>query len=95
MNGETEQLAPVSEQLLHRVQGGRGKREGGGMIGALDGGPPLCMSNLKNGNVPCPYFCNIHVDFKIVACRMSNLRNCPCHVTNIFLMSMFHVACRF
>ena len=28
------------------------------------GGPQCHMSNLRNGNVPCPYFCNTHVDFK-------------------------------
>ena len=38
----------------------------GGYKGALDGGPQCCMSNLRNGNVPCLYLCNIHVDFKIV-----------------------------
>ena len=54
------------------------------IIEALDGGPLCRMSNFRNGNVPCPYFCNIHVDFKIVSCRMSNIRNCPYHVTNIF-----------
>ena len=48
------------------------------------GGPQCRLSNLRNGNVPCPYVCNIHVDFKIVSCPMSNLRNCPCHVINIF-----------
>ena len=41
------------------------------------------MSNLRNGNVPCRYYYNIHVDFKIVYCRMSNLGNGQCHVTNI------------
>ena len=56
--------------------------------GALDGGPQCRMSNLRNGNVPCPHFCNIHADSKIVSCRMSNLSNCPCHVTNIFPMSI-------
>ena len=40
--------------------------------GALDVGPPCRMSNLRNCNVPCPYFCNIHADFKIVSCRMLN-----------------------
>ena len=34
--------------------------------GPLTGGPSWCMSNLRSGNVPCPYFCNIHVDFKMV-----------------------------
>ena len=64
------------------------------VIGALDWSPPCRMSNLRNGNVPCPYFCNIHVDFKIVSSRMSNLRNCPCHITNVFPhvdMFMSHV----
>ena len=46
------------------------------------------MSNLRNDNVPCHYLCISHVDFKIVYCRMSNLRNDPCHVINIFPMSI-------
>ena len=33
--------------------------------GALDGGPQCCMSNLRNGNVPCHLLCKIHVDFKM------------------------------
>ena len=52
------------------------------------------MSNLINGNVPCRYLCVSHVNLKIVLCRMSNLRNGPFHVTNIFPMSvgfMLHV----
>ena len=35
-------------------------------IGALDGGPPCRLSILRNGNVPCGYFRNVPVDFKIV-----------------------------
>ena len=39
-------------------------------------GGSLCrMSILRNGYVPCHYFYNFHVDFKIVPCRMSMLRN--------------------
>ena len=56
--------------------------------GALDGGSQCRMSNLRNGNVSCRYFCNFHVDFEIAKCHLSNLRNGPCHVTNIFPMSM-------
>ena len=48
----------------------------------LVGGPQCCMSILRK--VPCRYFCNFHVNFKIAKCRMSNLRKGPCHVTNIF-----------
>ena len=65
-------------------------------LGALDGGLTCRISNLTNGNVPCPYVFNIHVEFKIISCRMSNLRNCPCHVIYIFChVDRFYVACRF
>ena len=49
--------------------------------GALDGGPPYRLSILRNGNVPCRYFFNFPVDFKIVQCHLLILRNgnVPCH----------------
>ena len=34
--------------------------------GPLTGGPQCRMSNLRNGYVPCHYFLNFHVDFKMV-----------------------------
>ena len=46
----------------------------------LTGGPQCAMSNLGNGYVNCHYFANSHVDFKMVSCCKSNLRNIPCHV---------------
>ena len=49
------------------------------------GGPQCRMSNLRIGNVPCLYLFIIHVDFKIVKYRISNLRNGPCHVAYIFV----------
>ena len=65
-------------------------------MGALVGGSSMSHSNLRNGNVPCRYFYNIHVDFNIVYCRMSNLRNGLCHVTNIIShVVRLHVAYRF
>ena len=42
------------------------------------------MSILRNGNVPCRYLCNFHVDFRIAKCHLSNLKKGPCHVTDIF-----------
>ena len=39
------------------------------LLGALDGGgggPQCRLSILRNGNVPCRYFLNVPVDFKIV-----------------------------
>ena len=33
------------------------------------------MSILRNDKVPCHYFCNVHVHFKQVPSRMSNLGN--------------------
>ena len=41
--------------------------------GPLTGGPQCRMSILRNDNVPCRYFCNYHVDFRIGKCRLSNL----------------------
>ena len=35
-------------------------------VGPLTGGPQCRMSNLRNGYVPCHYFKNVHVDFKMV-----------------------------
>ena len=57
-------------------------------MGPLTGGSQCRMSNLRIGNVPCHFLCIIHVDFEIVECHMSNLRNGPCHITNIFSMSI-------
>ena len=61
--------------------------------GALD---VACrMSILRKSHVPCHYFCNVPVDLKMVPCRMSILRNIPCHVAYIFprvtIGSMSHV----
>ena len=46
-----------------------------GNVGALDGGPQCHLSILRNDNVPCHYFLNVPVDFKIVQCHLSVLRN--------------------
>ena len=55
------------------------------------------MSNVRNGYVNCHYLSNFHVDFKMLSCRMSNLRKGLRHVENIFFMSidsMSHVDCK-
>ena len=63
---------------------------------ALDGGHQCHMSILRNGNVPCRYFSNVHVDFIITKCPLSNLRKCLCHVGNIYShVDKLHVTCRF
>ena len=41
-------------------------RRGKTSLGALDGGPQCRLSILRNGNVPCHYFLDFSVDFKIV-----------------------------
>ena len=65
-------------------------------LGALDGGPLCRLSILRKGNVPCRYFRHFPVDFKIVQCRISNLRSVPCHVINVFSnVDRLHVACGF
>ena len=48
-----------------------------------------------NGNVPCHYFLNFPVDFKIVHCRLSNLRNdnVPCHYFLNFPVDFKRVLC--
>ena len=64
-------------------------------IGLPDGGHQCRLSMLRSGNLPCRYFLNVPVDYKIVLCRLSNLRNAPCHVTNTFAhVDRLHVACR-
>ena len=55
------------------------------MLGPLTGGPQCRMSVLRHGNVLCRYFCKFHVDFRIAKCDLSNLREGPCHIGNIFL----------
>ena len=62
---------------------------------ALDG-PQCRMLNLRIGYVDCHYISNSHVDFKMVSCRMSNLRNGLCNVDDFFFhVDRLHVACRF
>ena len=50
-------------------------------MGPLMGGPQCRLSILRNGNVPCHYFRNFPVNFKIFQRRLSILRNgnVPCH----------------
>ena len=43
-------------------------RGGGG------GDGQCCLSFLRNGIVPCQYFLNVPVGFKVVQCRLLNLR---------------------
>ena len=50
------------------------------ILGPLTWGPQCRMSHLRNGYVDCHFF---HVDFKMVQCCRSNLRNGLCHVHNI------------
>ena len=54
---------------------------GGASLGFLTGGPQCRLSLLRNGNVPCHYFLNFPVDFKIVPCPLSIFRkvNVRCH----------------
>ena len=46
------------------------------------------MSPVDLGNIPCPYFCHSHIDFKIAQCHLLTLRNTPSCVANIFLVSI-------
>ena len=66
------------------------------MLGPLTRGPQCCMSILRNGNVPCHYFCNFPVDPKIVLCYLSNLGNV--NVMSVIFFSRvnkLHIACPF
>ena len=47
------------------------------------GGPQCRLSILGNDNVPCRYFLNVPVDFKIVQCRLSNLRKGRVALSNL------------
>ena len=60
------------------------------------GGPQCCMSILRNDNVQCRYFSNFIVDFEIAKFRLSNSREGPCHVGNIYShVHKFYAACQF
>ena len=53
-------------------------------IGPLMGEGAHCrLSSLRNGNVPCQYFLNIPVDFKVVQCCLSNIRKCHVALSNL------------
>ena len=54
--------------------GGGEKGDQGEKEGPLMGGPQCRLSILRNGNVPCRYFRDFPVDFKIVQCHLSNFR---------------------
>ena len=61
------------------------------------GGPPQCrLSILRNGDVPCRYFLNVPVDFKIVQYRLSILRkdNVPCRYFSNVPVDFKVVQCR-
>ena len=78
---------------MGEMESGRGRQ---GILGPLMGGPECRLSILRNYNVTCRFFFNVPVDFKIVQCRLSNLRNAPCHITDNFShVDSLHVACRF
>ena len=56
----------------------------------------MLLVTFKNGNVPCRYFCNCRVNFKIAQGHLSNLRNTLCGVGSIFCNGdRLDVACQF
>ena len=65
-------------------------------MGPLMGGPECRLSILRNCNVPCRYFKNVPVDFKIVQCRLSIVRdeNVPCHYFSNVPVGFKVVQCR-
>ena len=46
----------------------------------------MLLVTFKNGNVPCRYFCNCRVNFKIAQGHLSNLRNTLRGVGSMFFM---------
>ena len=64
--------------------------------GPLMGGPHCRLSILRNGNVPCRYFLDFPVDFKIVQHRLSILRNgnVPFHYILNFPDDFKRILCR-
>ena len=66
----------------------------GAPMGLLTEGPQCCMLISKNGHAPCHYFCNSHIDLKIVICTMLILRDALCCATYFFSqVARLHVAC--
>ena len=57
--------------------------------GALDGGPKWRMPILRNGNVPCYYFCNVHVDSEIALCHLSNLIHFKDRLLRIWVVKQY------
>ena len=47
------------------------------------------LSILRNANVPCLYFSNVPVDFKVVRCRLSNLRKRRVALSNLRVKGPF------
>ena len=54
-----------SRQHDYKQQGPTSMVGVAGPLGPLMGGPQCRLSILRNGNVPCRYFSNVSVDFKI------------------------------
>ena len=51
------------------------------------------MSLLRSGNVPCRYFFTVSVNFKIMQCRMSNLRKGSVALSNLRVKGpLFYIA---
>ena len=60
------------------------------------GGAPNLHVDLKKWPCPLSPFLQFLVDFKMVPCHMSTLRNTPFYVVYLFpCVGRLHVACRF
>ena len=60
-------------------------------MGPLMGEGAQCrLSSLRNGNVPCQYFVNVPVDFKVVQCCLSNLRKCHVALSTLRVKGPLH-----
>ena len=66
-------------------------------LGPLMGGNPISPVDFKKWQCPLSlFFRNVPGNLKMVQCRLSNLRNTLCHVSNIFShVDSLHLACRF
>ena len=66
-------------------------RWGLSLLGPLMGGTQCRLSISRNGNVPVCYFLNVPVNFKVVQCRLLNLRKCHIALSNLRIKGPFTV----
>ena len=73
-------LLPAAQTVISTFQG-----LAPGTHGGLDRGSPMLHVGFKKWSCPCHYFCNIHVNYKMIPYPMSILRNNLC-LSPIFVL---------